>query len=283
MFTAVAVAAALSAPVPKAPAPELKWRFNKGDTFYVVSEQEATVSVNLGGGNAAAQKNTSTASLTYKVTVKDADPKATVLEVEFIDYAAGVGGNAAPPVKPEGLAGKTLAFTLDAAHKVTKVTGVEEVAKALGGGGLNGILQGEEGVKHLLDDPLLAVPGKLLGKGEMWTAEHAQALGTGINLTRTDKGTVAGSEDGLTKLDVETDRVMECAGNAPINLKMKGEKGKRTVLFDSKAGRVTKVTDAYTMSGDGTIGGGGNGQAINLSMEMKGTITVSDEKPKANK
>lgn len=281
MFTAVAVAAALSAPVPKAPAPELKWRFNKGDTFYVVSEQEATVSVNLGGGNAAAQKNTSTTSLTYKVTVADADPKATVLEVEFIDSAVGVGGNAAPPVKPEGLPGKTLTFTLDADHKVTKVDGVDGVLKAAAGGGLNGMFQGEEGIKHMLDDPLRAVPGKVLGKGDTWTAERTQSLGDGISMTRTDKGTVSGNEGGLTKLDVESDHTMEWTGNAPISLKLKGEKGKRTVLFDPKAGRVTKVTDAYTMSGDGTIGGGGNGQAINLSMEMKGTITVSDEKPKA--
>lgn len=286
MFTTLAVVAALSAPVPKAPAPELKWRFQKGDTFYVVSEQEATVSVNLGGGGPAAQKNTSTTSLTYKVTVANADPKATVLEVEFIDSAVGVGGNAAPPVKPEGLAGKTLTFTLDADHKVTKVVGEDEVLKAAGGGGLNGVLQGKDGIKHMLDDPLRAVPGKVLGKGDTWTAERTQSLGDGITMTQADKGTVTGTEGGLTKLEVESDRTMEWAGNAPINLKMKGEKGKRTVLFDPKTGRVQKVTDTYTMSGDGTIGGGGgggNGQGISLTIEMKGTITVSDEKPKANK
>jgi hypothetical protein len=282
VLTTLALAAALSAPVPKAPAPELKWRFAKGDTFYVVAEQEATASVNL-GGNAGAQRNVSTSTLTYKVTVTDAGPKATVLEVEFIAVEVGAaGGGGAAPVKPEGVAGKTLTFTLDADHKVTKVTGVDELLKAVGPGGANGLLQGEEAMKHMLDDPLRAVPGKTLTQGDTWTAEHAQAMGQGISLTRTDKGTVAGTEGGLTKLTVEADRVMQWGANAPINLKLKGEKGKRTVLFDPKAGRVRKVTDEYALTGDGNIGGGG-GQAISLTMEMKATITVSDDPPKAAK
>lgn len=279
MFTTLALAAALAAPVPKAPAPELKWRFNKGDTFYVVTEHEAAMTVNVGGNG---QNVTSASSLTYKVTVKDGTPKAPVLEVEFVAMEAKVGGGAqAPPAKQEELAGKTLTFTLDADHKVTKVDGADEVLKALGGGVLNGTLQGAEGIKHMLDDPLRAVPGKLLGKGDTWTAERTQALGEGISMTHAEKGTVAGSEGGLTKLTVEADRTMEWTGNATISMKLKGEKGKRTVLFDPKVGRVQKVTDEYTLAGDGTIGGGGNGQGISMKMDMKSTITVSDEKPKA--
>lgn len=278
MFTTLALAVALAAPVPKQTGAELKWKFAKGDTFYVVSEHEAKMTVNLGG---AGQNVTTSSSLTYKVTVKDDDPKAAVLEVEFVSIAAKVdGGGAAPPAKQEDLAGKTLTFTLDADHKATKVDGAEEVVKAAGGGGLNGFFQGADAMKHFLDDLVRAVPGKSLGKGDTWTTELLQALGEGVSMARTEKGAFAGGEGGLTKLTADVDRVMEWTGNTPISLKMKGEKGKRTVLFDPKARRVRRVADEYTMAGDGTVGGGGGGQAISMSMEVKATITVSDDKPK---
>jgi hypothetical protein len=54
------------------------------------------------------------------------------------------------------------------------------------------------------------------------------------------------------------------------------------VLFDGKAGRVRKLDESYTVAGNVDIGGQG-GQAIQISMTMTATVTVSDEKPKDGK
>lgn len=284
MFTTLALAAALAAPVPKAAAPDLKWRFAKGDTFYVSAGMETSVAANGLPGGGAAQQNTSVAEYTYKVTVASADEKGTTLEVEFLSCKSGNGGNgvAAKLADDPNAVGQKLTFTLDAANKVTKADG--KLNAAAGG------LFSSEYVQSHVQDLFRAVPGKPLGKGETWKGEEEFELTEGMVNKRTDRGTVGGTEDGLTKLEVETDNAMVGGPKGGgINYNLTGDKGKRTVLFDAKAGRVRKLTEEYTVSGSitiGNLGGGGGGGPppnITLSMTMKATVTVSDKEPKPGK
>jgi hypothetical protein len=276
MFTTLALAAALAAPVPKAAAPDLKWKLAKGDTFYVTTNTESAVSVN--GGGVGAQANTSVAVFAYQATVASADEKGATLEVVFLTCKSGtgVGGAVAKLDDQAGVVGKKMTFTLDADRKVTKADGVV----ALGNAG--GIFSGEYVQSHI-QDVLRAVPGKPLGKGETWTAEEELPLTDGIVCKRKDSGSVVGTEDGLTKLEVDTDNAMT-GGKGGVKFDLKGDKGKRTVLFDPKAGRVRKLDESYTVAGSVDVGGGGGGaQAIQLTMTMKAAVSVSDEKPKDGK
>ena len=141
-----------------------------------------------------------------------------------------------------------------------------------------------------VQDLVRAVPGKPLGKGDTWKGEEELPIADGIVSKRSDSGTVAGSEDGLTKLEVETDNLMTGGPKGGgITFNLKGDKGKRTVLFDPKGGRVRKLDETYTVAGSINIGnrGGGGGGApppnITVSMTMKTTTAVSDTEPKDGK
>lgn len=286
MFTVLAAALAHGAPVPKAVAPELKWKFNKGDTVYVTVTMETTTAVQgLGGGGGGAQNNTSTVNSVYKLATTAADDKGATLELTFLSVKEGHagGGAAAKMADVPGAVGKVVTFTLDKEHKITKVVGADELAK---GGGTQ-MLQ-EDYLRYNVEDLLRAVPGKVLAKGDTWTGEQQHPLTDGIVAKRSDRGTVSGTEDGLVKLEVESANAMTTDGNAkqPFKFDLKGEKGKRTVLFDGKAGRVRKLTEDYTMAGTidiGNGGGGGGGQTILLTMGMKTIISVSDTEPKDTK
>ena len=285
MFTTLALAAALAAPVPKAVAPDLKWKFTQGDTFYVKATVDATSTVSAGGPGVVAQGSTSSAVCVYKATVTAADDKGSTVEVEFLSCKTGIGGGggAVKLDDQKGVIGKKLTLTLDPAHKVTKADGFAN----LGNGG--GLFTGEY-VQGQLQDLFRAVPGKALGKGETWKGEEQLPLADGIGIKRADRGTVAGTEDGLTKLEVESDNAVTGGPKGGPVIDLKGDKGKRTILFDPKAGRVRKLEENYTVGGNidvAAVGGGGGGGApapgISLNMTMKTTLTVSDEQPKDEK
>lgn len=282
MFTALAVVAALSAPVPKAPAPELKWKLTKGDTFYVTMQTDATSAVNGPGGGGNVQGSTTASVLVYKATVTAAGEKETTLEVEVLACKAGDGGG--PGGGPAKLAdradmvGKRATFTLDPAQKVTRADGVDKFGNAGG-------MMSAEYFQSNVQDLLRAVPGKALGKGETWKGGEELKMADGLVAKRTDAGKVTGVEDGLAKLEVECEHAW--SGNpSGVAFELKGDKGKRTVLFDPKAGRVRKLEETYSLAGTINLGGGlggpggGGGQNIGLTMTMKAVVTVTDDPPK---
>lgn len=284
MFSALALTIALSAPVPKATTPELKWKFTKGDVVYVTVSTDTTSAVQAGpGGGLAPQNNTSSTSYVYKLTTAAADEKGATLELTFLSAkeAHGAGGAAPEMADVAGVSGKVVTLTLDKDHKITKAVGADAVAK----GGGSQMLQ-EDYLRYNLENLLRAVPGKVLGKGDTWKGEEQHPLSDGVVAKRSDRGTVTGTEDGLVRLEVDSNNSMVSeGGKQAFKFDLKGDKGKRTVLFDGKAGRVRKLTEEYTLGGTIDVGGGGGGvgQTIQVMMGMKATITVSDTEPKDGK
>lgn len=267
MFTTLLAAFTLAAPVPKL-APELKWRFAKGDTFFVTRENDVSVTQKIGP---QAEPNTSTSRMVfvYQLTVTAVGEKATTVELEFLSAERGDGGGGAPEEMP-GLAGKKVTLTLDAAHTVTKAEGA-------GPDGTGKLI--EEGtLKHLVNDLFRAVPGKSVAYGAKWSDEQEGPVMSDATAKRKYSGTVGEPVNGLIRLEAESEQTW--TGGKGYTMTMKGEKGKRTVLFDAEVGRVRKVTDEFTLAGKYDFGHG-DADAILMTTRHTLTYTVTDEKPKA--
>lgn len=262
MIPTMLAALALSAPVPKDLPTELKWKFNKGDVFYLTWEDEST----------GAPTSSATAFL-FKLSVPAADEKETKLEAEFVSYKSGTAtdGKEIKMADETKVVGKKVTFTLDATQAITKTDNSDLGVAAVGN-------LREETLASMMDFLLRAVPGKKLGKGEVWVGEQEKILTSGISYKRADRGTVGDTEKGLTKLEVESDYSWN-GKEVGLAVNLKAEKGKRTVLFEGKSGRVRKVQEEYTVTG--TVSGGG--QTRELTGLCKTTVTVTDDKPKGEK
>lgn len=283
MFITLALSVALTAPVPKGVSTELKWKFAKGGTFYVTYEHEGTAKVD-GLNGTVATTNWSMVTVIYKMTVTTVDEKGVTLEMEFLSAkgASGTAGNKPADLDDQpAVVGKKVTLTLDKDHNVTKAVGADEVAAV---GGPVGDMYKNDSLKLAIKRMVRSVPGKTLGKGDKWTEKDEWKLPDGMSAKSTDRGTVVGTEDGLTKLEVESDQVWsgDNVGGQKVAIQLKGDKGKRAVLFDVKAGRVRKVEDAIELVGT-IILGGCDTQTINITAALKVTVTVSDTEPKATK
>lgn len=266
MFTTLLAAFTLSAPVPKL-APELKWRFAKGDTFYVTRENDVTTIQKL-SLQAEPTASTSRMVFVYQLTVMAAGEKETAIDLEFLSAERGDGGGAALEELP-GLAGKKVTLTLDAAHTVTKAEGA-------GADGTGKLIE-EDTLKHMVNDLFRAVPGKSVAQGAMWSDEQKGPVMNDVTAKRTFRGTVGEPVNGLIRLEAESEQTW--TGGKGYTMTMKGEKGKRTVLFDAEAGRVRKLTDEFTLTGKHEFPQGDQ-FTIHITSRDTLTYTVTDEKPK---
>lgn len=263
----------VAAPVPMAP-PDLKWKFAKDDTFYIQMQMEMQLeqTVTNGGGKVVARAGlTAAVAFIVQARVTSADDKETTVEVTTLTCKQGeaAGGAAVKLADEPTNVGLKVTLTLDKAHRVTKVVGADKLI-TLGNG-----FYGGSYLQTTVGALFLAVPGKPLGKGETWASKAEGKLADEIVANRTDRGTVAGTDGGLTKLEVESDHAWDS-----VPFVLKGEKGKRGVLFDAKRGRVRKVTDEYSLAGEAPIGGGQNTQ---VNILVNATTTVTDDKPEGVK
>ena len=268
MFAALA----LSAPVPKDSGADLKWKFAKGDTFYVKYDAESTVEI--AGANGT---NTRTVAV-YKFTVLTAGEKECQLEVEYVSYKYGVaaGGRAVKADEVGGVAGLKATATVDPAGTVTALKGADEVAKAVANT-LAAASLSEDYVRYSLTELFCTGPGKAARTGDAWKAEFDVPFAQGLRIKKEMRGKVDGVKDGLATLTVEEDYAVTPNADGGGRYELKGEKNPCTLQFDTKTGRLVKREEKHELTGTINLGGGGNPA---LTMKGKSTTTVTDKPPK---
>jgi hypothetical protein len=271
------VSFALAAPVPKDASAELKWKFIKGDVFYIKCLEESSATAGV-PGEAPRQKASSITEYHFKIAVVSTGEQGTMILVTFESIRNGADENGGRVVLQEdkSVSGQSVILDLNAKQQITKV--YVEVEKTVP----TRIPTIAEIVRYRIGAVIQAVPGKQLGKGEKWTNEWETPQNYGTVKLKT-RGVVDGITDGIAKLAVEVDR--EWTKNAAEKAKadaqfaydsVKGENGQRTIWFDTKAGRVQKLEESYTLTGEFQRGGA----ELQLTQQIKVTTTVSGTPPK---
>jgi hypothetical protein len=267
----LALLVALSAPVPKAELPLVSWRLAKGDTFYLTYQCE-TLSEPVGLGMVPGAA--SAARLVAKLTVTAAGDKGVTLDLEVVSFATGRDAFRKEPAKltdhPKAV-GKKATLTLDRGLKVTRVESDKELATAEGGFG-SGLLA-DYSLQSLVSDLTQALPNKRLTKGDTWEGASEYSMGEFATAALTARGTVADATADRITLAVECDR--KTTGKEPVKLDSRSEKGKRTVVFDPKAGRVRKLTDEYTSEAVS----GFDGREFKVMGRISSRVIISDDNP----
>lgn len=262
---------ALAAPVPKN-APELKWKFTKGDTFYVKYDAESETLVN--GANGTHSRTVAV----YKFAVLSAGDKETSLEMEYVSFHYGVGRGGVKTTAVNGLDGLKLTVTLDVVGNVTDLTGADAVAKAAANQGVGALYN--EYQRYALTELFRTGPDKPARVGDSWKTDFDSPFANGLRIKKEMRGKVDRLEDGVATMTVEEDYAVVPDPNAAnvLGYELKGEKNPSTLKFDARKGRLIRRDESHELTG--SLNGGGN---LTVTLKGKSTTSVSDKEPKDDK
>jgi hypothetical protein len=291
---------------------DLKWKFEKGKTFYqdMTTETKQTMKV-MGMDIAQNQKQTFIFAWTPKD--QDKDGNWTIQQkIEAVKMDIDIGGNkvAYDSTKDTGtanpladffkaLVGSEFTLTVSPDGKVTKVEGRDEFLKKL----VTANQQMEPMLKQILSDDALkqmaepafaVVPNKAVKKGDSWTRESKLNMGPIGSYDTTYKYTFEGQDPkdkALDKISVETTLKYTppaegTATQLPFKIKkadLKSSEAKGSVLFNPAKGRVASSELSLKLDGKLSIEIGGMTTEVDLSQTQTTTVKTTDENPVAKK
>jgi hypothetical protein len=304
----LAALTATAAPLPNQDAPGLRWKFEKGRTFYEQMTTRTDQTMTL-MGTEVKQVHKQTFVFSFTPEKQDGDRWVLRQKVEAVKVDIDVGGSkiaydSTDPKAEKGalgdfmqaLVGTEFRVTLDRNYTVEKVEGREELLKKLTAANplseaLIRSLLSEEALKELANPMLISVPRREVDKGDYWVRE-----------TRTDMGPVGawvarwqyvhmGKEKGLIKLKAEALKVeyqapQDGGGALPFTVKGADFKSKSmsgTVLFDPEKGQLRGAEMSAEIEGALTIDVGGQESKVQLKQTQNTTYQVSDHNPLAKK
>jgi hypothetical protein len=289
MFVRTGLTLALLVALTAAPAQgqtNFKWKFKKGDTFYVKEEGKQTLTASFAGTD---QTMNIVQTIAAKYTVKDIKDKNVILEQEIVEMKLegipGIGENV-PKTK-----GAKLTVTLNEAGEAIKVEGLADlVKKASDGKEMEKAVLEAMFSEDILKQNFTALfgfgPGKAVEKGESWKKSQKAAMGPMGSLTINQSFKYEGSEkDGEKISTTATIKFAPPQGkqpNSPIQVTrgdIKGEEYKQDMYFDAKAGRLTRIDSKMKFSGNLTVSLGGMEASIELKGDATSTTKVTDKPP----
>ncbi len=291
---------------------DLKWKFEKGKTFYqeLTTETKQTMKV-MGMDIVQNQKQTFYFSWTPKEEDKDKN-WIIVQKIEGIKMDIDIGGQKVTfdSTKDTGvnnplsdffkaLVGSQFTLTVSPDFKVTKIEGREEFLKKLVTANqqmepmLKTILS-DDALKQMADPAFSVVPNKPEKKGESWSKESKLNMGPIGTYETNYKYTYEGPDEkdkALAKIKVDTTLkyIPPAEGTTsqlPFKIKkadLKSSDATGTVLFDVAKGRVASSDMGLKLDGKLSIEIGGMTSEVDLSQQQKTTVKTTDDNPLGKK
>ena len=272
----------------------LKWKLQEGNSFYANSVTDMDMSMKILNMDVD-MKMKITAVQRFKVlSVK---PGATKVELVMQRMDMDLTSDALPGGIPglgaigERVKGATLTATLDDKLAVTKLEGYDKFLDKLSGDDDMVRKQmkqqfSEEAVKQMFSQVFAFAPDKPVKVGETWSRTDKMPA-AGVEASVKQKYKLESVSDGVAKIALTGDLTFKAGkgfaglpeGVTVSKFDMKADKFAGTLLFDTKAGRLTENKLDMDMKGDMTIGVGG--QSVDMSMKIKArqNTTVTDKNP----
>lgn len=270
----------------------LKWSLAEGTMFYSKSVTEMDMEMGAMGR---------TIELKMKITgvqrlkVLSAKPGATKVEMTML--AMEMTAEGAPGGIPgldaigDRMKGVTLTATLDDKLAVTKIEGYDKFLDKLAGDdkAMREQMKGqfsEATVGQMFSQVFAFAPDKAVKVGDTWTRTDKMPAG-GFEATVKQKYKLDSVTNGVAKIGLTGDLAFKAGDGFPglpqgvtvDKFDMKAEKFTGSVLFDTKAGRLTENKSDMTLNGGMTLAAGGQKIEMTMKIKAKQTATVTDKNP----
>jgi hypothetical protein len=295
----------------KAPAPadgkaSLKWKLEKGKTFYQKMTTKTDQNMKILSSEPKQTQN-QTFYFSWTPVEQKGDEwtikqkiEGAAMEIDIggtkINYDSTRDANANNPLGEffKALVGSEFTLTLNTKdQKVTKIEGRDEFVKKLSQANpqmqqlLSQILS-EQALKDMAEPTFASVPNKEVTKGEKWTKESSLDMGPIGKYTNTYTYTFEGPEGKLDRIKVDTalkyvppdDKTL--ASGLPFKIKsaeLKSTSSSGNVFFDPEKGRVDHSNFKLELNGDLNIEIGGQTTKVELKQTQETTVETSDTNP----
>jgi hypothetical protein len=270
----------------------LKWKLEEGTAFYSKNVTDMDMEMKVAG---------QTIDLEMKITavqrlkVLSAKPGATKVEMTILamdmDVKGLPGGLPGVGGLTDKVKGATITATLDDKLAVTKIEGYDKFLDKLAGDDADVRKQmkqqfSEASIGQMFSQVFAFAPDKAVKIGETWTrSEKMPAAGLEANVKQKFK--LDSVKDGVAKIGL-TGELSFKAGDAFPGLPdgitidkfdMKADKFDGSLLFDTKAGRLTENKTDMDLSGTMTLAAMGQKIEMTMKIKAKQTATVTDKNP----
>jgi hypothetical protein len=311
-FFALLCGLALVVPASAQDKADLKWKLEKGKTFFQTMTTKTKQTMKVQGTEVIQNQDQ---TFYFQWTVHDVKDGEVIIKQKIIGLkmSIDIGGskinfdstskqdNTNNPLAKFFQALNNNEFTLTLSTKdvtkgiqVTKIEGQEQFRKNLIGANpqmealLKNILS-DQALKEMAEPTFNALPNKEVTKGEAgkWTRKSELSMGPIGKYETTYTYTYEGKEKNLDKISVSTDlkytppTEKESVG-LPFKIKdatLKSKSSSGTLLFDPAKGWVVSSDTKLTIEGSLTIEIGGQGTKVDLTQEQETKVTTEEKNP----
>lgn len=280
-MTPLALAFALSAPVPKDDQTDFTWKLANREVFYVTLETDTDANVTPPPRIALAVSSQSQRTVgVWKVTVATADADRVVLDLETVSYSSASTWNAkVKATSPVADAvGQKFTLTFDTAFRLSKVADGDAWDKLLANEQQSSGMHTAKGVGRAFEHLFRVVPGGRQGKGWKTTSDVLDK-DAGTSDTWTRRAKVDAVKDGVATVTTETDLDGKREDNRRsvfVPYERKAAKCPGAFTFNTVTGRLERFEETLTVTGSSGV----KDQAIGYTGTVKTVATVSAKPPK---
>jgi hypothetical protein len=280
---------------------DLKWKFEKGKTFYqeMTWDGEQTLSLVGLGKVSGRDKQTIVASWT---PTRELEDRSWIVKLKIIglkimirspedntDYdstrrkVAASGKELADSL--DLLIGAEFEQTIDKDLKVTKIEGYQELLRKLGEAGpIVSPMFSEQTLKEMSDVLFKVTPGKEVAKGESWSQEtNSYFSGPGLSLVVQRNYTYAGTSDGLDEITLDSKFIKHEPPNAKgfrlKKLALKSFSATGTFRFNRAKGRLEEAETTEKVDGKADLVIDGEEWTVDSQETQKVTIRIFEKNP----